>query len=551
MCMPLLYQDAHLQSSGWDSCLQFFEALSAHPNMVRDLYIGRGVVFCRPMPQTIFKDFDAALEKCLQSQRELETVYFNHHEDSALHNLFSEPTGQRILNSLHEYAKKLHAVSLVNSEGTSFGFKNKIPAFSNLRKLELVGMKQRGHDRVSEVAEILISCPGLLDLSLSTTGAGADGEVLDLLPKVVEKVKGKIEKRLRLRSLRLGYGFLPVESEGIDYLSEVVDLTNLDNLRLDNDHIGVKEVLDDAPIDVKQFASAYNVSFLTAERLSPDIVELIHVLNTHGQLTRLSLPRFCDTQPRVRMDRDNQYWDDYWYDEFPGEIPSWSAGQLFSAPLEQAGTHWKSILIGDIFLFNGPQGPIFDCLTRYERLEELALPMSYELWPRFQSEVMPHLRQLQRLFLVGHTLACGYVYQGKVLGYEDYVGLSYGHYSSGTEKELEEKVKQGEAEHSIHVYKWLRGIFMDNRTSIADGDNRALLRYLGLQGMVFTCMLLPGTTPGGNNSFLVNENGKEWIYDIVDVDEDDAARFEAIREWNEGTARLRAGGDEDPSRNSH
>lgn len=92
---------------------------------------------------------------------------------------------------------------------------------------------------------------------------------------------------------------------------------------------------------------------------------------------------------------------------------------------------------------------------------------------------------------------------------------------------------------------------MDNRISIADGDNRALLRYLGLQGMVFTCMLLPGTTPGGNNSFLVNENGKEWIYDIVDVDEDDAARFEAIREWNEGTARLRAGGDEDPSRNSH
>ncbi|KAH0372865.1 hypothetical protein KCU65_g979, partial [Aureobasidium melanogenum] len=348
------------------------------------------------MPRTIFEDFDAALEKCLQNQRELEIVYFNHDGASALHNLFSEHTGQQILDSLQQNLKKLRAVSLVNSDGTSFSFKNKIPAFSSLTKLELLGMRQRGHDRISEIAEILMLCPGLLDLSLSTTGSGAEGEALDLLPKTVEKFKGKIKKRLRLQSLRLGYGFLPVESGGIDYLSQLIDLTRLDELRLDNDNIGVEEVLHNAPIDIKQFASADNVTFLTAERLSPDIVELIQVLNTHGQLTRLSLPRFCDTQLRVRMDKNNQYWDDYWYDQFPEEIPSWSAGQLFSKPLEQAGA-----------------------------------------------------------------------------------------------------------------------------------------------------------TPGGNNSFTVNENGKKWIYDIVEVDEDEATGFEAIRVWNEGIARLRVGGDEDSSRNSH
>ncbi|KAG9690068.1 hypothetical protein KCU95_g9076, partial [Aureobasidium melanogenum] len=251
------------------------------------------------------------------------------------------------------------------------------------------------------------------------------------------------------------------------------------------------------------------------------------------------------------MDESNQYWDDYWYDEFPEEIPLWSAGQLFSAPLEQAGTHWKSISIGDIFLFNGLQSSIFDCLTRYQRLEELALPMSYELWPQFRSEVMPQLRQLQRLFLLGHTLACGYVFQGKVLGYEDYARLSYGHYSTGTEEELKEKVKQGEAEHPTHIRKWLKDIFMDNRSRIADGEPRAPLRCLGLQGMVYTCMLLPAAASGGNNSFVVNENGKEWIYYIVELDSDEPIRFEAIREWNEGIARLRVGGDEDPSRNSH
>lgn len=69
--MPLLYKEARLQSGGWESCLQFLEALSAHPDTVRNLYIGREVAFCHPMPQTIFEDFDAALGKFLKSQREL------------------------------------------------------------------------------------------------------------------------------------------------------------------------------------------------------------------------------------------------------------------------------------------------------------------------------------------------------------------------------------------------------------------------------------------------------------------------------------------------
>lgn len=129
--------------------------------------------------------------------------------------------------------------------------------------------------------------------------------------------------------------------------------------------------------------------------------------------------------------------------------------------------------------------------------------------------------------------------------------LSYGHYSTGTKEELEEKAKQGEAEHFVHVYNWLKNIFMDNRTSIADGNNRALLRYLGLQGMVYTRVLLPAATPSGRNSSIVNEDRKNWTYEIVQVDKDEASRFEAAREWNEGIARLRVGGDEDPSRNYH
>lgn len=92
-----------------------------------------------------------------------------------------------------------------------------------------------------------------------------------------------------------------------------------------------------------------------------------------------------------------------------------------------------------------------------------------------------------------------------VFGYEDYAGPSYGHYSTGTEEELNKKVNQGEAEHLIHMYKWLRDVSMDIRTSIAEGDLHVLLKYLGLQGMVYTCMLPPAAASGGKNSFSVDE----------------------------------------------
>lgn len=123
-------------------------------------------------------------------------------------------------------------------------------------------------------------------------------------------------------------------------------------------------------------------------------------------------------------------------------------------------------------------------------------------------------------------------------------------YSNGTEEETKERYEQGGAKHFIHVFGWLRGIFMDNRTKIANGGDRALLRHLGLQGPVYTCVLLPAGASDGKTSFSTNQDGRKWLYDVVEVDEDEATRFEIVREWNEGIARLRVGGGEDPSRNS-
>jgi len=50
------------------------------------------------------------------------------------------------------------------------------------------------------------------------------------------------------------------------------------------------------------------------------------------------------------MDEENDHWWDDWYGEDGlAEPPQWEPNQMFSEPLEQAGRHWKNVLIGDIF----------------------------------------------------------------------------------------------------------------------------------------------------------------------------------------------------------
>jgi hypothetical protein len=198
-------------------------------------------------------------------------------------------------------------------------------------------MNHGHHDRYREVAEVLIYCPHIRELALSTAGWAMQDDI-ELLPKLVQHYRSETNNRLQLRSLRLGYGFLPIQSPS-EYLSRLTDTALLETLRLDNDNVGVATVVLDAPIDIKQFTSANNIISFTAERLSPDIVELVHQLNSSGRLTTLSLPRYCDTQPRARMDEDNKYWEDDWYGEDTEGPPQWDSAQMFSEPLEQAGRH--------------------------------------------------------------------------------------------------------------------------------------------------------------------------------------------------------------------
>lgn len=430
--------------------------------------------------------------------------------------------------------EKLREVSIANSKGIPESFSNRIPSFGNLYKLELLSMSQEQCDRARQVSRVLISCPYLRQLSLSTVYSCGEDDIA-LLPTLVRYLEDANGKKLRLCSLRLGYGFLPIET-GTDYVSRLTELSALQALRLDNDNIGVHDIGRDAPIDAAQFESANNVKTLTAERLSADIFALINVLNSSGQLINLSLPRFCNTQPRARMDENNEFWDPERWDLEVEDLPEWDPEQLFSQPLDQAGNHWRTLLIGDIFHTCKIPKDVLDCITTYEHLEDLTLPLPKELWPKFRDDVLPRLRNLQRLFLVGRENASGYGFQGLVPDHTDW--------KTNTPQEFQDLVEKHDAELENHWKVFARDVFRANRVSIAQDDERVTLKYLGLSGDVYTCMRLPPGASCGLASFSIGQDGKRWEYDVVKLTSDEAAAFKMNREWHESISELRVGGDD-------
>ncbi|KAG9532588.1 hypothetical protein KCU93_g1101, partial [Aureobasidium melanogenum] len=183
------------------------------------------------------------------------------------------------------------------------------------------------------------------------------------------------------------------------------------------------------------------------------------------------------------MDETNEFWDPDRYDEEIVDLPQRDATQLFPQPLEQAGSHWRRLLIGDISRTSKLSQDVLDFVATYEKLEDLTLPLPREMWPQFCDLVMPQLRSLQRLFLVDGDNACGYGYQGLVLNDSDFV--------TRTVQEYNELVQKRDTEFPSHMANFAQDVFRTNRGSITQGDERALLKYLGFGEDVYICMLLP------------------------------------------------------------
>jgi hypothetical protein len=74
ICIPLLYNETRLQKADRNSCLKFFESMSAHPGTIQSLHVGRDIYTDSTSPQTIYEGFLRAMKTCLEEQKELRVV---------------------------------------------------------------------------------------------------------------------------------------------------------------------------------------------------------------------------------------------------------------------------------------------------------------------------------------------------------------------------------------------------------------------------------------------------------------------------------------------
>jgi len=180
--------------------------------------------------------------------------------------------------------KELKNVILGHSDSLE-GFVMEIPPFKNLRKLDLYGLEREDFDGgVDDIAKVLLASPQLSFLGLSLRLE--DDLTNILLREIINYYPLKRKKLgvplLRLSELRLGIGFLPVEPRWIsveeDYLTGLTDLSALTKLRQENWYAGSEQNMQYWEIHPSLFARATCIRKISVKQLSPDVLELLHLL---------------------------------------------------------------------------------------------------------------------------------------------------------------------------------------------------------------------------------------------------------------------------------
>lgn len=143
--------------------------------------------------------------------------------------------------------------------------------------------------------------------------------------------------------------------------------------------------------------------------------------------------------------------------------------------------------------------------------------------------------------MVGQDYACSYDYQD--------LELEFKTYEQNTEEVYYERMQKlilkVEAIFVSRTASMARDLFQKNRQSIAQGDERALLKHVGVGPEVYTCMLLLSGASYGLAPFSIEMAGQMWDYHIVNLTSDEAAVFDTVQELSEGMAKLRVGGDDE------
>jgi len=241
---------------------------------------------------------------------------------------------------------------------------NKLPRFSNLRKLTLYGISRTNYDhRHDDIIEILIASPNLNHLGLSNGSFTGDevGMLRNFCMKFDTRKKQLNSPLLRLTELELGVGYQPEESSQLSdvdasYLSKLTDLTCLKSLVLYDRYACSPIDTNLVRIHLPLFYSAMNISHISASPMSADVLPLITYVRTANPLAMSS----CST-------------DDAW-EGAPGEPYNRDYGSNIFPPIFKINHHWRSFSCTRKLLQKN--GNYWEYLIScWDQLEELGCPL--------------------------------------------------------------------------------------------------------------------------------------------------------------------------------
>lgn len=179
-----------------------------------------------------------------------------------------------------------------------FGPRVNIPQFQNLRSLYLLEIDNypQQHNFV-EIAEVLISSPGLRKLGLSAD-ANRSGKQPHGLPPIINyyfALRATLQlPPLKLSHLHLGEGFVP--HKGLeasfdgnrDYLSMLTGLTALRVLKLQN-YLGTRPYKDGklSGVDSEIFQKVHHLRCLDVSFFTHDIGKLLEIPDLSKSITKV------------------------------------------------------------------------------------------------------------------------------------------------------------------------------------------------------------------------------------------------------------------------
>ena len=285
-----------------------------------------------------------------------------------------------------------------------------LPNRPGMQKLHLENLPHSmATSRLPSIAGILAMSPDLDDLTISldrrpiTKTCTFLGKLIDLFD---EKRRLHDGDRLKLRTLRLGDGFLPLPRrtrwKKIN-LDKLLDPSELQHLAFANARGG--------PIDVALFKNTINIASLSVDILTDDITQLIRQLAPHKNLNSLTV-NMATCRPS-KVDRagnggihlqpaGDEEEDD---DDNNEDTPTHRRG---TNPFQATGTHWHAINIGEVRPCAGctdaTQTLLEEAIMQCDDLARLTLPIEAGHLPFIRHTVIPRMQRLTTMELNGLSL---------------------------------------------------------------------------------------------------------------------------------------------------